>query len=383
MSVYKRDGQSLYSYDFRYRGRRFSGSTGCATKRDAERFENDLRQSIKAKRFDASAPLSFTAAAARYWNEKGQHHANSDDTLRSLDWLEREIGGAARLADISDSTVARLVAKRRGERIPDQRKRKRIRRDMPFVGPSTVNRTVTQPLRQILHRARKVWKQTVQDIEWAEHLLKEPQERVREASTQEEMALRASIRPDYEPALRFALLTGCRRQEIVGLEWSKVDFFNREFTVTGKRERSRTIPMTNEVFALLWAQKDRHPISVFTREVRRIKGRERVGDRLPITMEGFKTEWRRSRAKSGVEGFKFHDTRHTAATRLVRATGNIKQAQRLLGHTDIATTSRYAHVTMDDLRAGLEAATPTETPQTTYPKYGKPKKSRGRERRNT
>lgn len=57
-----------------------------------------------------------------------------------------------------------------------------------------------------------------------------------------------------------------------------------------------------------------------------------------------------------VSDFRFHDTRHTAATRLVRATGNLKMAQHLLGHSSVTTTTRYAHVTHEDLRAGLEAA---------------------------
>ena len=39
----------------------------------------------------------------------------------------------------------------------------------------------------------------------------------------------------------------------------------------------------------------------------------------------------------------------------MRATGNIKLAQRLLGHEDIATTARYAHVTGDDLLAAMNA----------------------------
>jgi integrase len=41
-----------------------------------------------------------------------------------------------------------------------------------------------------------------------------------------------------------------------------------------------------------------------------------------------------------VTDFRFQDFRHTAATRLVRATGNLKMAQKLLSHAELATTSR-------------------------------------------
>jgi len=117
--------------------------------------------------------------------------------------------------------------------------------------------------------------------------------------------------------------------------------------------------MTEAIHTLLWSLKDHHKDAVFTYVVKRPREGMRKGSRSPITMEGFKTEWRRTLGRTKVENFRFHDSRHTAATRLVRATGNLKMAQQLLGHTEIATTSRYAHVTKDDLRAGMEAASAT------------------------
>lgn len=67
---------------------------------------------------------------------------------------------------------------------------------------------------------------------------------------------------------------------------------------------------------------------------------------------------------TGITDFRFHDTRHTAATRITRATGNLKVAQKLLGHTEIGTTARYAHVQHEDVLNGLkavEAASKKET----------------------
>jgi len=340
MSVYKRPGQQEYSYDFRYRRQRFSGTTGCTSKREAEKVEQAERDRLKTLQFDASKPLAFKAAAAQYWNEVGQFHRNEADTLRTLEWLQEQIGASTMLCDISDATIAKAVAKRRGE----------------DVSPATVNRSVTVPMRGLMRRARRTWKQAVQDIEWKDHILKEPQERIREATPDEEGKFRSSIRTDYEPALRFALLTGCRRAEIVGLEWPAIDFFNREIKIVGKGGRARVIPMTKAVYALLWDLKDHHKTAVFTYVVKRPREGATKGSREPISMEGFKTEWRRTKKRAGVTDYRFHDNRHTAATRLVRATGNLKAAQRLLGHTELATTSRYSHVTKDDLRAAMEAS---------------------------
>lgn len=356
MSVYKRPGSEVYSYDFRYRGHRFSGSTGCTTKREAQKHEAELKRQIRARAADIGAPMTFLTASTLWWEEKGRFRADAIDQERYLAWLQEVIGRKTLIRDISDADIARAVAKRRGEPVEFRDRRGRLTRPPHLPSNATVNQAVTKPMRAILRRARHIWKQRVQDIAWREHLLPEAQERVREASAEEEAKAMVAIREDYAPALRFAFLTGCRRAEIVGLEWPHVDFFNREFTVTGKGARSRTLPMTEEIFRLLWALKDDHPTAVFTYVCRRPRGKQVKGQRYPITMEGFKTAWRRARDRTDLHDFRFHDTRHTAATRLVRATGNLKLAQKLLGHTEIATTNRYAHVTRDDLRAGLSAA---------------------------
>lgn len=56
---------------------------------------------------------------------------------------------------------------------------------------------------------------------------------------------------------------------------------------------------------------------------------------------------------AGIEDFRFHDLRHTFATRLLRHTGNLKLVSRLLGHTQVETTMRYAHVMLDDMIDGI------------------------------
>ena len=50
----------------------------------------------------------------------------------------------------------------------------------------------------------------------------------------------------------------------------------------------------------------------------------------------------------------FHTLRHTAVTWILKATGDIRLAQKIVGHKDIKTTTRYAHVLDEDKRSGLE-----------------------------
>ena len=66
--------------------------------------------------------------------------------------------------------------------------------------------------------------------------------------------------------------------------------------------------------------------------------------------------------KAGISSLRIHDLRHTAATRLVARTGNLKMAMKLLRHEDISTTSKYAAVLDDDLREALDAMSAQEVP---------------------
>jgi integrase len=79
-----------------------------------------------------------------------------------------------------------------------------------------------------------------------------------------------------------------------------------------------------------------------------------AGERYPYTPWGWRDRWQEVLTKARVSDFRFHDLRHTTATRILRETNNLVIAQRLLGHTDIATTKRYAHANLDDVREGLK-----------------------------
>lgn len=75
-----------------------------------------------------------------------------------------------------------------------------------------------------------------------------------------------------------------------------------------------------------------------------------------MTASGVKSTWRRyGGSAAGLDDFRLHDLRHTTATRLLRETGNLRLVQKLLGHEEIGTTTKYAHASDEDLRTGLES----------------------------
>lgn len=355
---YRNAKTGLYDYDFRVEGHRFRGTTGTENRREAEKIVREKRRCAEALTAEnaGTQAMSFGLASSRWYQERGQQRARPAEVERYLAWLQQAIGSRTLIASIDGNMVARLCAQRQAE----------------GVGPGTINRTVVDPLRAILRRA-EVWGQKIARVEWGNHTLAEPKERVRELTEAEEKRLLDAMRPDYRPIIRFAILSGMRLAELVAMRWHHVDWGGRRLHLIGKGDVVATIPLSIEMErALRQAHTPDATGPVWTyRPMRRQRGEVANLAPKPITIEGLKTQFRRARARANIPssradavmGFRFHDQRHTALTRLVRQTGNLKHAQKLGRHADIRTTMRYAHVTDDDLRAALNATHSRKTSQ--------------------
>jgi integrase len=198
----------------------------------------------------------------------------------------------------------------------------------------------------------------------------EPKERARSVRTDELEAIFAELRDDCHDVTNFAILTGIRFNGCVSLVWRNIDFEKRTITYVKKRQGGRqsaeweTLPMAPDVEAILRRQIGRHRMQVWTYVAQGKKGGNGgsqlggvyvKGERYPMTYQFLQTRWKRALKKSGVTDFRFHDLRHTAATRLLAATGNLKLVQKMLSHANIATTTKYTHITEDGLREAMEA----------------------------
>ena len=246
------------------------------------------------------------------------------------------------LRAIDNNVVALLVAKRRAD----------------GSSPATVNRSVIGPLRAIMNRA-KVWDQPVSRINWNDHLLKEPQERVREMTQAEEARLFEAIRGDLHPILRFLVITGLRRAEACALKWADVDLVGGRMIVRGKGGSVVALPLPNSALEILRDELGKHPEFVFTMTYKKERHGHIGGACVPILPATLGLEFWQARKAAGLTDLRVHDLRHTAATRMLRATGNLAMVQRMLRHSRITTTTRYAHVNDADLLAATNTASPT------------------------
>lgn len=334
MSVYKSKNSPFWQYDFQINGRRFHGSTGQVSKAAAKNVEARKRREM------AEGPkrqsLTVDEMMGEYWRHKAERQKTAATTRYQMLNLIAALRG-----DVADITTSDLM---------DYARRRRAK-----VSDSSVNREI-----QLYRRA---WKfcdaadrfEMGKTPNWGAIIYPEPKERVRSLTDAEQAALLEALRDDLKPFIAFAIGTGARLSTIIRLRWSDVDLASGRATLAEvKGGGSHSIPLTPELVALIANQPKVGPY-VFTYVCQQSRGKRRKGERYPLTPTGWRRAWAAALAAAEIEDFRFHDLRHTAATQLLRATGNIKLVQRLLGHQNIATTARYAHADDDDLRVGMAA----------------------------
>lgn len=350
MSVYQRPDSPDWWYEFRYKGVRFRGSTEVPLgepKSKAERVESEKRTeapALLAKR--NSKEITLNEALDRYYEEIAKFQSSAADTdrmLASLIWLGKD----RLLSEPIDSRLAEYVAWRRGHKVKNTDR---------MVSNATVNRD-TELLRRVYRRAVDAWKFPVAMPDWQSHLLPEADERERELTVEEQESLLAALRKDFWPLIEFALLTGIRLSNLIRLTWSDVK--SDGYIVLRVKSRKpggkiHRVPVTRIMRLLLAEQNGLHPIYVFTYECKRSRGKRKKGERYPFSKNGWRKAWMEALAAAGIEDFRFHDLRHTAATRVARRYRNLKVVQKMLGHANIASTARYAHATEDDVRQAME-----------------------------
>jgi integrase len=266
MSIYKPRASPNYHFDFQLRSRRFHGSTGETSRRAAEAVEAKVKVAARAEvarsRSLLSAPMTIDIACDRYWIEGGQHHKRSDQTEWSLRWIITHLGKNKLIAEIGNDDVAKMVARRRGESVVNaaRDKGRKLKPTSKLVSPSRVNRSVTEPLRKVLRRARDVWGQPVMAIDWKVHLLREPAERIRVLREGEEEArVFACLPAQYHPIVRVQMRIGLRIGELIALRWQDVDWGARRLTIAGKGGSLDTVPIPADVRDALWGLQGRHP----------------------------------------------------------------------------------------------------------------------------
>ena len=172
--------------------------------------------------------------------------------------------------------------------------------------------------------------------------LREPRGRVRFLNDAEREALlrecRASKNTMLHDVVLLAITTGMRRDEILSLTWDAVDFGRRVIVLEHtKNDERRAVPMAG---AALDAMRERS-------RIRRIDtpyvfaGRRRFDGAKPADIQH---AWKAALKRAGIDDFRFHDLRHTAASYLAMSGATLPEIAAILGHRTLQMVQRYAHL---------------------------------------
>ena len=141
-------------------------------------------------------------------------------------------------------------------------------------------------------------------------------------------------------AIRLLMLTGCRLSEIQKLQWEHVDLEAAELRLPDTKTGGRAVPLAPSAVRLLESLRrdDNNPWVI-------------VGKKHGSHLTDLQHPWRRIRARAELDDVRIHDLRHSFASRALALGEGLPMIGKLLGHTQVQTTARYAHLARDTVKA--------------------------------
>ena len=141
------------------------------------------------------------------------------------------------------------------------------------------------------------------------------------------------IWPPAIAAIRLLVLTGCRRGEILSLRWDDVDRTAGDLRLRDAKAGPRMVPLTRPALRILDAipRSGDNPWVI-------------AGQRPGKHLTGLHHYWRPIRVRAGLADVRLHDLRHSYASRALALGESLYTIGKLLGHTSVATSARYAHL---------------------------------------
>jgi integrase len=158
------------------------------------------------------------------------------------------------------------------------------------------------------------------------------------------LACECSANPQLKHIVGLLLLTGARKSELLKAKWSDIDIEKRTWTLNmTKNGRGRHVPLSQAALAII-EQLPRYPNCPWL-----LPNPQTL---LPFT--DIKRSFMEARKLAGLDDVHIHDLRHSYASALAGSGVDLYTVGKLLGHVNVASTARYAHLANDTLMAAAE-----------------------------
>ncbi|MDA4848624.1 tyrosine-type recombinase/integrase [Hoeflea poritis] len=144
-------------------------------------------------------------------------------------------------------------------------------------------------------------------------------------------------------AIWLLMLTGCRLNEIMTLKWSYVDLDAKELRLPDSKTGPKTVHLGLAAVDLL-------------KNIKKLEDNDFVitGKKPSSHLTDLQHPWRRIRALAKLDDVRIHDLRHSFASRGLIVGEGLPMIGKLLGHSQVQTTARYAHLANDPIKSAAD-----------------------------
>ena len=290
----------------------------------ARQIEGAMDSGGYQSRCDADKML-LSEALLRYAQEVSPTKRGHVDEVIRINALKRAKMAAYSLAKLSPAIVAGF----RDERLKD-------------VGAGAVIRDLSL-LSSVINHARREWGVTVNNPCLLVKKPPTPLGRTRVLSNDEEQRLLRAVapvgrrNPEMLPLVQLALQTAMRRGELLALRWEHVDLEGQTaYLPTSKNGHPRLVPLSSAAVGVLASLTNGLDGKVFS-----------------IAAQTVAAAFMRATVRASINGFRFHDLRHTATSRMADKLPNVIELAAVTGHRSLQMLKRYYHPNVQALAKKL------------------------------
>jgi integrase len=322
-------------------GRRISRSSGTSDRSLAAEWASRFHAEHYRVARLGDKPRRLWTDAVVAWKADHLHKRSLSKDQHNLRWLSPYLEYKY-LDEINGDLLAAVASARRAEPRDKRRRKDGTTFSDALTSQSTVDKMLAL-IRSILRDAsERGWLDNAPSIK----LTHPESEDYRWLTREEAAALHEELAYHLRPLFLFSLATGLREQNVMRLEWSKVDIERRVLWVkaaAAKGKKPIGIPLNRDAIAVLVAQKDQHRQWVFPAPVKPGKRQAEPYDRA--NNHGFKA----AQVRAGIAPLRWHDLRHTWASWHVMAGTSLRALMELGGWRSYKSVLRYAHLSPEHL----------------------------------